>query len=164
VTGNKGCVEVAMWMIKDLLENRGGRASLFAHTVPLDQCTRAPVHTRRILFPGLATRPSPDCLLIVYQCTRAPVHTRRILLPGLAARRLTVCSYHTAVPATSRLSHARCTSATCRLAWISRKCRTCAPSSAPLRWGRDTHSISDLAAHPTALPLQTLLHRVKRRE
>jgi hypothetical protein len=93
VSGPKGCVEVAMRMIADLLQGgrtAAGRASLFAHTVPLYQCTRAPVHTRRILFPGLAIRPSPESLLIVYQFTRAPEHTRRILLPGLAAHCLTV--------------------------------------------------------------------------
>jgi len=64
-----------MRMIADLLQcapkSGGGGASLIAHIVPLYQCTHAPVHTRRILFPGLATRPSPDCLIIV--CTSLPV-------------------------------------------------------------------------------------------
>ena len=40
----------------------------------------------------LPASPQPTCLRIVYQCTRTPVHTRRILLPGLATRFLNVCS------------------------------------------------------------------------
>ena len=45
------------------------------------------VHTRRILFLGLATR----SLTIRSLCTGVPVHARRILLPGLTTRSLMVC-------------------------------------------------------------------------
>jgi hypothetical protein len=45
------------------------------HDLPC--CTGAPVHTRRILLPGLATRSPTVCPW----CTGAPVYTRRILLP-----------------------------------------------------------------------------------
>jgi len=42
-------------------DKRMARSRLFAHTVP--------VHTRRVLLPGLTLR--PDCLCTVHPCTLA---------------------------------------------------------------------------------------------
>jgi len=41
--------------------------------------------------------PFLDCLLMVYGCTSVPVHTRRSLLPGLATRSRDVCSQRSGV-------------------------------------------------------------------
>ena len=86
---------------RDYGEAQVGLGPLTPHFAPVWQnpdglwywpsCTSAPVHTRRILLPGLATRflsRSPSCVLIVFQRTSVPVLTRRTLLSGLATRSL----------------------------------------------------------------------------
>jgi len=52
------------------------------------QFTVISVHTRRLLFPGMATRSHT----VRSQCTSVPVCTRRILLPGMATRSRTLRS------------------------------------------------------------------------